>query len=438
VSDTPLTVSELNRIARTALERSLPLCWVLGEVSNLTRAASGHLYFTLKDDATQVRCVMFRSRAQLLPWRLENGQQVEARALATLYEARGDFQLGIENLRRSGLGRLFEAFARLKEILAAEGLFAIERKRALPRYPRTVGIVTSPQAAALRDLLAALRRRAPNIEAIVYPTAVQGGDAALQIAAMIARAAARRECDVLIVARGGGSIEDLWAFNEEVVARAIAASSIPIISGVGHETDVTIADFVADQRAATPTAAAELASAGWHAATMEIEAATRALRQGMQRRINKWMQCVDLLGHRLIHPADALSLSRQRLEHSATRLQAAMQRRLRRSENRLTLTQLGLAQARPQPEQHRTRLALAAQTLRSAAQIHLAARRHTLSRLDAALAALAPEATLKRGYSIVRDAAGHVVRSSAHLAPGAEVSLLFAEGKASARITSAD
>jgi len=249
-----LTVSALNQAVARLLERSFPLTWIAGEISNFTRAASGHWYFTLKDDGAQVRAVMFRGRAQYAGFTPREGDKVEVRALVTLYGARGDYQINVEAIRRAGVGALYEAFQRLKEKLAAQGLFDPERKRAIPMFARTVGIVTSPQAAALRDILIALKRRAPHVAIILYPTPVQGQQAPEKIALAIRTASARAECDVLLVCRGGGSIEDLWSFNDEGVAHAIADCSMPVISGVGHETDFTIADFAADLRAATPTA----------------------------------------------------------------------------------------------------------------------------------------------------------------------------------------
>ncbi len=254
-------VAALNRTARDLLEHALPLMWIRGEVSNFTCAPSGHCYFTLKEAGAQVRCAMFRSRARLLDWQPQNGMQVEVRALVTLFEPRGEFQLNVEAVRRAGLGALYEAFERLKARLAAEGLFDAERKRPLPRFPRAIGIVTSPRAAALRDVLIIIARRMPCIPVLVYPTPVQGTGAGAFIAEAIQAASRRAECDVLIVCRGGGSIEDLWAFNEEIVARAIHACAMPVIAGIGHETDFTIADFVADHRAPTPSAAAETATA---------------------------------------------------------------------------------------------------------------------------------------------------------------------------------
>jgi exodeoxyribonuclease VII large subunit len=384
-----LTVSELNRQARLLLEQSFPLFWVGGEISNLTRAASGHIYFSLKDAQAQVRCVMFRSRAQLLPWKLENGQQVEVQALVTLYEARGDFQLNIEGMRRAGVGKLYEMFVKLREKLAGEGLFDADRKREIPRFPRRVGIVTSPQAAALRDVIAAFARRAPHVELVIYPTLVQGAEAPAAIVAALAAAYSRAECDLLLLVRGGGSIEDLWAFNDEAVARQIAVSPAPTIAGVGHETDTTIADYVADRRAATPTAAAELASAGWFEAAAELADLTRTVNRAMQRNIEERMQALDRLALRLLHPAQRLAASRQQLELLGRRLHQAITDRTLRQRNRL-------------------------------------------AHCSGALAALSPTATLERGYSIVRSADGRIVRAAAQLRHGDPLHLHFAHGEASA------
>lgn len=427
-----LTVSELNRLARSAIEQRLPLLWVTGEVSNLTRAPSGHVYFSLKDNAAQVRCVMFRSRAQSLPWRLENGQQVEAQVLASLYEPRGEFQLNVETLRRAGLGKLYEAFVQLRDKLAGEGLFDSSGKRTLPRFPNCIGVVTSPQAAALHDILIALARRAPHVPVIVYPTLVQGDSAPAQIAAALAAAGERDECDVLLVGRGGGSLEDLWAFNSEAVARAIRACPIPVVAGIGHETDLTIADMAADLRAATPTAAAELASAGWHAAAEEIAALGLALRQTMRQRLERRMQAVDLLAHRLIHPAERVARARQRLSLLATRLAALAGGSLHRRSAILAATQLRLSRLRPTTDAARGRLMHADQRLRQAARTRIAERRARLEALQAGLAALSPEATLARGYSIVRDSAGHVVRDATTLTRDDAISMRFAKGMAEA------
>jgi exodeoxyribonuclease VII large subunit len=407
-----LTVSELNRAARELIEQRFPLLWVGGEISNLTRAASGHLYFTLKDAQAQVRCVMFRSRAQLLPWQLDNGQQVEAQALVTLYEARGEFQLNVEALRRAGLGRLYERFLQLREKLAREGLLDPARKRMLPRYPRRVGIVTSPQAAALKDVSAAFARRARHVELIVYPAQVQGAEAPPSIVAALATAYARAECDLLLIVRGGGSLEDLWAFNDEAVARQIAAAPMPTITGIGHETDTTLADLVADQRAATPTAAAELASAGWHAAAVELEGLAAALRRALRSMLEARMQAVDRLALRIIHPAQRLAATRQRLDALGHRLTAALRRRI---------------------ELH-SRLDALEHRLRRAAHARLIDSQRRLARCQGALGSLSPLATLERGYSIARLPDGSIVRDAAQLAAGQRVELQFARGAADAVI----
>jgi len=425
-----LTVSQLNRLARDVLQQSFPLFWVNGEISNLTRAASGHVYFSLKDESAQVRCVMFRNRAQSLAWRLENGQQVEAQALVTLYEARGEFQLNIEGLRRAGAGALFEAYTRLREKLEREGLFAADKKRQLPRFPRCIGIVSSPQAAALRDVITTMQRRAPHVQLILYPVPVQGEGAASKIAAAIRTANARSECEVLIVARGGGSIEDLWAFNDESLARAIAACPLPVICGIGHETDTTIADFVADRRAATPTAAAELASAGWFAAAHELAALHLTLQRTMRSHLETRMQRIDLVAHRLVHPGARLLNHRHAQAHLGTRLAAALARRLRRESIGLERHRARLNRLRPAFEVPLATLALLAQRLTSATSSLLTARSAKLSEVKVALAQLNPAATLQRGYSVVRDSCGNVVRASSQVAAGETIELDFAHGSA--------
>jgi exodeoxyribonuclease VII large subunit len=429
-----VSISELNRLARLSLEREFPLLWVSGEVSNLTRAASGHVYFSLKDESAQARCVMFRSRAQSIPWRLENGQQVEARALVSLYEARGDFQLNVETLRRAGLGRLFEAFARLRTRLEAEGLFAADRKRPLPRFPRRIGIISSPRAAALRDVLVALKRRAPHLGAILYPTLVQGDSAAEDIARAIAVAGQREECDLLLVVRGGGSIEDLWAFNEEVVARAIVASPLPIVSGVGHETDATIADYVCDLRAATPTAAAELATQGWYEAAREIADLGTTLNRAMQYRVAQQQQGLDQLSLRLVHPATRLRQGRDRLALLGSQLDASLAHTLRTHQERLNRAALGLGRTVPRMEKRSGHVGLLAQRLRAAIRRQHQKRLGVLDSMAAALAHLNPQATLARGFSIVRDADGKLITDAASLHAGQTVSLHLAHGEAKASI----
>ncbi|NJD33566.1 MAG: exodeoxyribonuclease VII large subunit [Betaproteobacteria bacterium] len=431
---TVVSISELNRCARACLEREFPLLWVAGEISNLTRATSGHVYFSLKDETAQARCVMFRSRAASNPWRLENGQQVEARVLVSLYEPRGEFQLNIETLRRAGLGRLFEAFARLKARLEAEGLFAAERKRPLPRFPHRIGIISSPRAAALRDVLVTLQRRAPHLTAILYPALVQGESAADDIARAIALAGQRNECSLLLVVRGGGSIEDLWAFNEEVVVRAIVASPLPVISGVGHETDTTITDFVADLRAATPTAAAELATQDWYAAAREITDIEDALRRAAQNRVANEQQRLDHLSLRLVHPTTRLTQARARLALLGSQLDASLAHGLRHHRERLNRAALGLGRTVPRTEQFSGNLRLLAQRLSAAFRGQHRQRLNMLDNIAAALAHLNPEATLARGFSIVRDASGRLVTDATALHAGQTVNLHLARGNAEASI----
>jgi exodeoxyribonuclease VII large subunit len=387
-----LSVTQLNRIVRELLETSIPLLWVGGEISNLTRAASGHWYFSLKDGTAQVRCVMFRNRNAALDWVPKEGDKVEARALVSLYEARGEFQLTIESLQKAGLGALFEAFEKLKQKLDLEGLFAPEKKRALPAFPKQIGIVTSPDAAALRDVLTTLRRRMPSIPVIIYPTQVQGKGSAETIAKAINSASQRAECDVLIVCRGGGSMEDLWSFNEEIVARAIASCSIPVVSGIGHETDFTIADFAADRRAPTPTAAAELVSPDratmQHKVSQTMQRLNRQISFGLQNR----MQRLDTLAHRLIHPGERIEQRKTALGHLQMRLQNTMRQQL---------------------------------ILR---QTHL-------HRLSQNLEHLAPQQVLNRGYSMVQNEAGAVIHSQSQLQPGEQVNITFAQGGAGAKVT---
>jgi exodeoxyribonuclease VII large subunit len=411
---TILSVSQLNRIAREVLEGSFPLFWVAGEVSNLTRASSGHWYFSLKDNKAQVRCVMFRNKNISLDWQPREGDHVEARALVTLYEARGDFQLNIEVLQQAGLGALFEAFERLKAKLGREGLFDVARKRPLPEHPRQIGIVTSLDAAALRDVLTTLNRRMPTIPVVIYPTPVQGKGAAGLIGQAIRTASARAECDVLIVCRGGGSMEDLWQFNEEVVARAIADCTIPVVSGVGHETDFTIADFVADWRAPTPTGAAEMVSPDRMTLLHRITQLQLQSQRQMRYTLYQRMQQLDYLARRLMHPGERLRQQQERFGHLQARLNAAIQRTL------------VLADVRFQPLSQR----LVATQAR-----HLDMLQERLRRLEQNLRHLGPQAVLDRGYALVQTERGEIIRSSSELLLDQKLHLSFAHGLADARVT---
>lgn len=431
-----LTVSLLNRLARERLESAFPLCWVAGEISNLTIATSGHAYFSLKDGSAQVRCVMFRNRAQLLGWRLENGQHVEARVLVTLYEARGDFQLNVEMARRAGVGNLYEQYLRLKDKLEREGLFADEIKRPLPYFPRRIGVVTSPQGAALRDVLTTLTRRAPQVSIVIYPTLVQGDTAPGQIASAIGIASERQECDVLILCRGGGSLEDLWAFNAESVARAIRACRIPVITGIGHETDFSIADFAADRRAATPTAAAELAAPERSALENRLSDLRRSLKRMCERGLERDGQRVDMLSRRLIHPGQRLVQQRELLTTYQRRLTAALSQSSARGSLELARLSQRLRLARPDMPRRHGRLEMLEERMHNAWIAAHGQRGAQLSRLDASLAHLNPIGVLARGYSIVTDASGTILRSSSTLEPNDCITVSFHAGRAEALITS--
>jgi exodeoxyribonuclease VII large subunit len=423
-----LSVTALNQQVARLLERSFPLVWIGGEISNFTRAASGHWYFTLKDDAAQVRAVMFRGRAQYAGFTPREGDKVEVRALVTLYGARGDYQINVEAIRRAGVGALYEAFLRLKEKLTAQGLFDQERKRPLPLFARSVGIVTSPQAAALRDVLTALKRRAPHVRIVLYPAPVQGQGAAEKIAEAIATASRRAEVDVLIVGRGGGSIEDLWSFNEEVVARAIVAASMPVISGVGHETDFTIADFAADLRAATPTAAAELAVTARADWLGSLSADAGDLRRAMDRILGDAGQSLDNLSRRLLSPASQIEHQRLKLLGMASTLTHAVRGPLNRQGVVLAQLQQRWARHRPDSRAMRTQLASEQRHLVASMGGQLRARREAMHALAAQLELLNPQRTLERGYAIVSNAKGKVLQAPGQIKPRDVLRLRLAEG----------
>jgi exodeoxyribonuclease VII large subunit len=424
-------VSALNRAIGTMLERSFPLVWVAGEVSNFTRAASGHWYFSIKDAQAQMRCVMFRGRAQYAEFTPREGDRIEVRALVTMYEPRGELQLNVEAVRRTGQGRLYEAFLRLKAQLEAEGLFAAERKRALPTHPRTIGIVTSLQAAALRDVLTTLSRRAPHIPVIIYPAPVQGVGVSGKLAAMVDAANARREVDVLIVCRGGGSIEDLWAFNEEVLARAIAESAIPVVSGVGHETDFTIADFAADVRAPTPTGAAELVSPQRVLLLRELDHRHATLARGFGRMMERRAQQLDWLARRLVSPAERLARQRTHLQQLSVRLASAGARPVRDARARFSLLQMRWQRWRPDLAGHQAKLGNLSQRLDAALLRQHERQTARIDTLAARLEVLSPQRTLERGYAAVLDAqSGRAVRAPSSLKPGRRLTVHLAEGAA--------
>ena len=428
------TVSRLNREVRELLEGSFPLIWVEGEISNFARPASGHWYFTLKDESAQVRCAMFRNRNYLLGFTPENGTQVLVRARLSLYEARGDYQLIVEHLEAAGDGALRRAFEALKQRLAAEGLFAEEKKRPLPRLPRRIGVITSPTGAAIRDILSVLRRRFPAIPVLIYPVPVQGKDAAPEIARMIRRAGERRDCDVLILARGGGSLEDLWAFNEECVARAIHDCPVPIVSGVGHEIDVTIADFAADVRAPTPTGAAELVSPDGEEWRRRLRRDTDRLRLVMQRRLDEDRRHLQWLATRLRqqHPGQRLLQWHQRLDELEQRLTRGLHARLQANQARLRELRAHLLRHHPlaRIQRHQAQC----QRQRQHLVQHMRHRLQDLQRraegLGRALDAISPLATLGRGYAIVsRLPTGEVLRDARKARPGDTVEARLAQGR---------
>jgi exodeoxyribonuclease VII large subunit len=431
-AEAAIPVGELNRRVRQLIEQGMPLLWVRGELSNLCFAASGHLYFTLKDEAAQVGCVMFRSRTQLLGWRPAAGQLVEAQARPTIFEAGGRFQLQVEALRPSGQGELHARFLALRERLAAEGLFAAEAKRPLPAMPRRIGIVTSPQAAALRDVVTTLRRRAPHIDLVIYPTAVQGEGAAAQIVAALRSAERRQECELLILCRGGGSLEDLWSFNDETLARTLRSLRLPVVCGVGHETDFTIADFAADLRAPTPTAAAELASPDAAVLHRHLAERGRRLRAAAWRRLESAAQLLDQLGRRLRHPAETLRAARRRLGLAGDRLArlaagilAGRRERLRQAVHRLMRNAPAIARL----PRERQRLGLLCRRLQLAAERQQDDRRQRLAAIAGRLAALDPRQVLERGYAIVTDEAGCLVTAAAQVELNARIHVNLRSGR---------
>jgi len=428
------TPTRLNREARMLLERGLPALWVEGEISNLSRPSSGHWYFSLKDANAQLRCAMFRQRNLTTRFVPKDGMHVVARGRVSLYEPRGDYQFIVEGLEEAGEGALKRQFELLKAKLAAAGLFAPEHKKPLPRLPRRIGVVTSPTGAAIRDILHILKRRFPAIPVLIYPVPVQGAGAGEQIAEAIRLADARAECDVLIVARGGGSLEDLWAFNEEVVARAIYDCTLPVVSGVGHEVDFTIADFVADVRAPTPSGAAELVVPDRDEWLRSFVVYQRRLVTQLGRTMTDSREAALRLAKRLdrVHPGVRLRQHAQRVDELEQRLVRALKQLA--GERRALAQDLAarLRQASPALRLAALRGRLAALEVRIEGQV-----RSKLARWSASLAAAArtlnavsPLATLDRGYAIVMTEQGQVVMNAEALRPGDRVTARVARGQA--------
>lgn len=425
------TISHLNQEVRALLEGHFPLIWVEGEISNLARPSSGHLYFALKDEHAQVRCALFRMRNRNLGFAPDNGMQVLVRARVSLYEGRGEFQLIVEDIEQAGDGALRRAFELLKQRLAAQGLFDAAHKRPLPRLPQRIGVITSPTGAALRDILTTLRRRFPAIPVLIYPVPVQGADAADMIARALRLASERADCDVLILARGGGSLEDLWAFNEEVVARAVYHSAVPIVAGIGHETDITIADFAADQRAATPTAAAELASPDATEWIQQFARYRQRLATLMQTQIKHHRQTLRGLAQRLQHPRQRLLRQAQRLDELEQRLQHARRIFYRHAASRLAELTAHLHRHSPMQRLIQAHLSCdhLSQRLRAMLSLLVERRRGQLASVSRALEAVSPLATLGRGYAIIKRLAdGRLVRTAKDVAVGDPIEARLAQG----------
>ncbi len=432
------TVSALNREVRRLIEDHLGTVWVQGEISNLAQPSSGHLYWSMKDENAQLRCVMFRQNNRLLNFSPENGREVLARGKVSIYETRGEFQLVVEYLEEAGEGLLRRRFEELKKKLAAEGLFEADRKRSLPQLPERIGILTSPSGAAVRDVLTVLARRFPAVPVLVYPTPVQGEGAADQIARTLRLADARQECDLLILTRGGGSLEDLWSFNEEVVARALAAIETPVIVGVGHEIDFTIADFVADVRAPTPSGAAEIAvpnCAEWLSALNVIGS---RLTRAVSQRLAAPQRLLESLSHRLnrSHPGVQLNQSSQRLDELERRLRLHLERSLTAPQSRLAELTASLLGATPGHllTSLRDRLNFCLRDLDHGVHEVIQTRRNRLSLAERALQSVNPLATLDRGYSIVTDDDGRVMTNANTAKPGTSIDVRLARGGLSATV----
>lgn len=386
------SVKEINRLVRELLEQSFPSFWISGEISNFISASSGHWYFSLKDDEAQVRCTMFKNKNMAADWVPKNGEKIEAKCFIGLYEARGEYQLNIELIRHAGAGLLSEAFNQLKEKLLKEGLFEPSRKKPIPQFPKSIGVITSPTGAAIEDILITLKRRSPHIPVFIYPTLVQGKEAPSAIVKALEIANTRMECDVLILARGGGSIEDLWAFNEEIVARAIVASKITTITGVGHETDTTIADFVSDLRAPTPTGAAEIVTGHTVELIKTIQVYKNQLNKMMANVIRELMQKIDYLEKRLISPKQQLQRQKEQIHQYLLRINQSMKNAM--IQYRLNIDKLKL-------------------------------------NLDH----LSPHAVLSRGYSIVTNIDGQIVNNVAQLKLNDKIHIQLNHGQADANIS---
>ncbi|WJY16193.1 exodeoxyribonuclease VII large subunit [Pectobacteriaceae bacterium CE90] len=433
------TVSRLNQTVKQLLEGEMGQIWLSGEISNFSQPASGHWYFTLKDERAQVRCAMFRNSNRRVIFRPQNGQQVLIRAIITLYEPRGDYQLLAESMQPAGDGLLQQQFEQLKQRLSAEGLFEQQYKQRLPKPARQVGVITSASGAALHDILQVLQRRDPSLPVVIYPTAVQGNEAPLQIVRAIELANQRQECDVLIVGRGGGSLEDLWSFNDERVARAIFASAIPVVSAVGHETDVTIADFVADLRAPTPSAAAELVSRNHPELLRQIQSLRQRLEMGMDYYLAQRAQTFSRFYHRLQQQHPQLRLARQQnqLIRLRQRLDDVIQIRLRHAARQHERQLQRLMQQQPQPRIHRAQqhLQQLRYQLQQTVERQLNQHKQRFGETCSHLEAVSPLATLARGYSVTSTSDGQVMKRTIQASIGDTLKTRLQDGWIASQIT---
>ncbi len=433
-----LSVSAVNKEARSLLEQGLGTLAVIGEISNLARPQSGHLYFSLKDEQAQLRCAFFRQRQRKLSFHPQNGDEVIVFGKVSLYEPRGDYQLIVEHMEAAGAGALQQRFEALKLQLAAEGLFAAEDKRSLPKLPKRIGVITSPSGAAVRDILNILKRRFPAVAVRIFPVAVQGAAAPAEIAAALRTASYRDDCDVILLARGGGSIEDLWAFNEEVVARAIYDCAVPVISGVGHETDTTIADFVADVRAPTPSGAAELAVPDQQEWLSEIGALQTRLENSWQQALTTRQQRLDWLsqGLKAHHPGAQLRMRKERISMAQLTLASQVKQQLHSYELRLAETRTRLHRHSPQARlaNKRQQLTDLSRELQTAISELLARRRQRLALAGRGLHAISPLSTLSRGYAIVTGNE-QVLSDAGKSRVGDNVNIRLSQGSLNARVT---
>lgn len=431
-SPTIFTVSRLNQTVRSLLEREMGQVWITGEISNFTQPASGHWYFTLKDDTAQVRGAMFRNSNRRVTFRPQHGQQVLVRASVTLYDPRGDYQIIVESMQPAGEGLLQQKYEQLKAALSAEGLFDQQFKKSLPEPAHCIGVITSKTGAALHDILHVLKRRDPSLPVVIYPTAVQGDDAPGQIVRAIELANARQECDVLIVGRGGGSLEDLWSFNDERVARAIFASRIPVVSAVGHETDVTIADFVADLRAPTPSAAAEIVSRNQTELLRQIQSSQQRLEMAMDFFIANRTRRFTQLNHRLQQQHPQLRLARQQtvLEKLRQRMRVALDNQLKQATVRQRRVGQRLNQQNPQPRIWRaqTRIQQLEYRLAESLRAQLGVTRERFGKAVTHLEAVSPLSTLARGYSVTTAADGNVLKQAKQVKTGDTLTTRLTDG----------